>query len=121
MFSSIGLKNTSHKTVWKEESRKPVGIGMALCHPPSHEIYSLMEVSIPWWKGLLAWVWNLFPIIRHLILEEWAIHLVQLRTHQHKTLNGINKLLQRRIDDRDETVVSLLFLEEYNTVAMKQS
>ncbi len=67
IFSSVVLKYTCDKAMWKKESWKPERFRMAFYGPSTHEIYTFLQIFNPWCQTFEWRIRHWLPILRNLI------------------------------------------------------
>mmetsp|Transcript_116730 Transcript_116730/g.316960 ORF Transcript_116730/g.316960 Transcript_116730/m.316960 type:complete len:753 (+) Transcript_116730:99-2357(+) len=114
-LAGVHLLGAGHEALGEEEAGQPEAGRRPLHEPVVHEGDPRLEVGKPGVEGLQARVRDrLPPEGRQLLHQEAAVHLLELRGHHHKALDGFAKTHQGALHPGDKGIEAVQLLPVEN-------
>ena len=109
VLTGVSLETTSHETLREEHATDPVGQWATLGEPVVHKLDTADQIFEPGGERFERGVSDLLPVGWHDTVSQTEVHGIESFTHDDKSTNSLNELIQR-FSHQIEKFVELLHL-----------
>mmetsp|Transcript_36912 Transcript_36912/g.82701 ORF Transcript_36912/g.82701 Transcript_36912/m.82701 type:complete len:357 (-) Transcript_36912:1931-3001(-) len=104
ILAGVRLQRTRHEPLREEKDGQGEAVGLALEEPGPKEVHPVEEVLDPAPQSLERREAHRSPQVRHLVVRERRVHVVQVRRHDNKPLDGEFDIPKARVHAVDKAV-----------------